>query len=102
MIKEGLTRGSYDPEDGKSITLKTLGPGDAFGEMALLGDSSVRSATVRSETDLRCWEFSEENFEALLKTSEFFRQQVMKLPTDCLRQPDRRLVEVRELQQLFY
>ena len=39
----------------------TLGPGDYFGEMALI-DQDVRSASIVAETDLRCygltpWEF---------------------------------------------
>lgn len=102
LIKEGLAQVTYESKDGGTIPLNTLGPGDVFGEMALLGDPSVRSATVTSETSLRCWKFSDEKFEALLETSGSFRQQVMKLLTNRLRESNQRLVEVRELQQLLY
>ena len=42
--------------------VRRLGPGDWFGEIALLAADSVRTATVRAETDLKCvglteWEF---------------------------------------------
>jgi CRP/FNR family transcriptional regulator, cyclic AMP receptor protein len=33
--------------------VRTLGPGDYFGEMALI-DRSARSAAITAETDLRC------------------------------------------------
>ena len=36
---------------------RTLGPGEFFGEMALI-DHSARSATVTAETDLRCLMFT--------------------------------------------
>jgi CRP/FNR family transcriptional regulator, cyclic AMP receptor protein len=37
--------------------VRTLGPGDYFGEMALI-DHSYRSATITAETELRCLLFT--------------------------------------------
>jgi CRP-like cAMP-binding protein len=50
-------------------TARTLGPGDYFGEMALI-DHSYRSATITAETELRC----------LLFTSWVFRPFAMDHP----------------------
>jgi CRP-like cAMP-binding protein len=56
VITEGTARVSADGKD-----LAVLGPGDHFGEIALIGDR-VRTATVTAETDLETlvttvWEF---------------------------------------------
>ena len=59
--------GFFVIEDGnatvslKGEIIRTLGPGDHFGEIALI-DEGPRSATVTATTDLRCrgmaaWEF---------------------------------------------
>jgi CRP-like cAMP-binding protein len=69
VVKEGDERGIgfFVITDGQArVTLKgeeldTLGPGDHFGEIALIGDR-VRTATVTAETDLSTlvttvWEF---------------------------------------------
>jgi CRP/FNR family cyclic AMP-dependent transcriptional regulator len=48
---------------------RTLGPGDYFGEMALI-DHSFRSATITAETELRC----------LLFTAWVFRPFAMEHP----------------------
>ena len=56
VITEGAARVSANGKD-----LAVLGPGDHFGEIALIGDR-VRTATVTAETDLQTlvttvWEF---------------------------------------------
>jgi CRP/FNR family transcriptional regulator, cyclic AMP receptor protein len=55
--KTGVTFGVI--LDGRAVVsvhgrpVRTLGPGDYFGEMALI-DNSFRSAEITAETDLRC------------------------------------------------
>ena len=51
------------PADGQPLTL--LGAGEAFGEMALLGETA-RTATVVAHTDVALWRLSRERFETLL------------------------------------
>ena len=56
VITEGTARVTADGRD-----VNVLGPGDHFGEIALIGDR-VRTATVTAETDLQTlvttvWEF---------------------------------------------
>ena len=55
-----ITEGEAEVEVGGQVRSK-LGPGDYFGEMALI-DEGIRSATITAVTDLTCygmtpWEF---------------------------------------------
>ena len=43
-----------------------LGPGEFFGELALLIPEGVRAARVRAETDVRCLAIGREDFAGLL------------------------------------
>lgn len=43
-----------------------LGPGDVFGEMAVVGVSHQRTARVRAVTDARCLSFSRVDLERVL------------------------------------
>jgi CRP-like cAMP-binding protein len=67
VIKSGrvlvLSGGADTAGNGQPIT--TLGPGEGFGEMALLTDSR-RSATVVAESDVTVWRLSRARFQALL------------------------------------
>jgi len=45
---------------------RRLGPGDVFGERALLGEEMTRTARVRAQTDVRCLAIARPELERLL------------------------------------
>jgi CRP/FNR family transcriptional regulator len=65
--------GFFVIEDGEArVTVhgserRRLGPGDYFGEVALLNDSP-RTATITAETDLRCYGMTSWDFKPLVET----------------------------------
>ncbi len=50
IVREGSFRVTREHSDGRAITLATLGPGEVFGELAML-DGDTRSASAESLTD---------------------------------------------------
>jgi CRP/FNR family cyclic AMP-dependent transcriptional regulator len=50
IVKSGSFRVTREHSDGRAITLANLGPGDIFGELAML-DGDVRSASVEALGD---------------------------------------------------
>jgi CRP-like cAMP-binding protein len=65
-----------------------LGPGDFFGELALLVPEGTRVARVRATSAVRCISIPREDFLALVETEPSFALSV-------LRELARRLVEAR-------
>jgi CRP/FNR family transcriptional regulator, cyclic AMP receptor protein len=65
--------GFFVIEDGSAkVTIggeqrRTLGPGDYFGEVALLTDSP-RTATITAETELRCYGMTSWDFKPLVES----------------------------------
>jgi CRP-like cAMP-binding protein len=51
--------------DGTEV--RTLGPGDSFGEMALI-DKSARSATVRADTEVRGYQLPVFSFRPIVES----------------------------------
>ena len=50
IVRVGDLRVTREHSDGRAIALATLGPGDIFGELAML-DGGTRSASVETLTD---------------------------------------------------
>jgi NTE family protein len=63
--------GLFVLEEGRAIVeapegRREVGPGDVFGERALLGDDIERTARVRAQTDVRCLAIARVEIESLL------------------------------------
>jgi CRP/FNR family transcriptional regulator len=63
VIESGTARVSVNGEEKR-----TLGPGDYFGEIALISDVP-RTATVTAETPLRCWGLAPWDFRPLVENN---------------------------------
>jgi CRP/FNR family transcriptional regulator, cyclic AMP receptor protein len=62
VIEDGAAKVTVGGEDRR-----TLGPGDYFGEVALLTDSP-RTATITAETELRCYGMTSWDFKPLVES----------------------------------
>ena len=78
VIKSGNVEVVHHRPGGAAEVLKVLGPGDHFGEMALLG-RAPRNATVRTVTAVQVFKMSGGNFAALYTTLPGVRQQFTKV-----------------------
>jgi CRP-like cAMP-binding protein len=63
--------GMFVLEEGEAVVeapegTRELGPGDVFGERALLGEDIERTARVRARTDVRCLAIARPEIERLL------------------------------------
>jgi CRP-like cAMP-binding protein len=64
IIEEGLV-GIFLDKNGKTSKITELGPGDSFGEFALLSGDK-RSASAQALTELKVFKVSTEGFDELL------------------------------------
>ena len=78
VIKSGNVEVVHHRPGGSAEVLKVLGPGDHFGEMALLG-RAPRNATVRAVTAVHVFKMSSGNFAALYTTLPGVRDQFQKV-----------------------
>lgn len=99
IVKEGdrgagfflITSGKVEILKGGS-QLNTLGPGDFFGEMALL-DNHPRVATVRALEDTACIAMSRWDFVAELRSNPDIALEMLEVLSGRLRQLEERFAE---------
>ena len=83
IVARGQMRVYLANEEGKELLIRNLGPGDYFGELALLG-GIPRTASVMTETDARLLVVTKQGFVQCVRSNpdialETIRQLVEKL-----------------------
>lgn len=74
--------------DGRVV--ETLGPGEPFGEMALI-DQAPRVATATAKTDCKLAVIPEKRFLFMVQTTPHFSLQIMRVMADRLRKMNARM-----------
>ena len=92
VVSSGQVEVLKDLGGPKETVLATLGPGDFFGETALL-DGYPRTASIRAVADGECLVMSRWDFLAQLKSSPEMAVQILRTLARRLRQTDVRLTE---------
>jgi hypothetical protein len=86
IIKTGTVEVLTKRPDGTEELAKCLGPGDHFGEMAILRNTR-RNATVRASTPVEVFSMSPANFFSLYSHFPVLREQIDKIMRDRLKEP---------------
>jgi hypothetical protein len=89
VIKSGTVEVLAKRPDGSQDVINRLGPGDHFGEMALLR-KAPRSATVRTATPVEVFRVSPSNFMALYTSLPGLRDHFQKVMQSRLREFEHR------------
>ena len=84
MIADGRVKVTILGDDGREIILSVLGPGEFFGEMALL-DNEPRSATTIAAEDSELLSLSRADFEGVLGHNPSIMASMIKVLTARLR-----------------
>jgi signal transduction histidine kinase len=92
MILEGEVLVTKSINSNEARLLQTLGPGDFFGEMALI-HNAPRAATVTAKTNLVALELDKESFEKVLKRSSSIALAMVHEISNRLRENDEMAIE---------
>lgn len=92
-IKTGLIKIARAAPDGRSKTLNIMGPGDFFGEMAVL-DEPFRSATAEALLDSEVYVIYKRDFELLIEKNPHIAMDVIHTLIQRLRHADQQIEDL--------
>jgi CRP/FNR family transcriptional regulator len=90
LVRSGDLRVTREHPDGRAIALATLGPGDIFGELAML-DGEARSASVETLTDSGLLALPATDFRRLLAEHSQISVKLIAALTRRLRETNERV-----------
>ena len=90
MILEGRIKVTILGDDGREVILSLLGPGDFFGEMALL-DNEPRSATAIAVEDSELLSLHRTDFQGVLADNKSITVGLIKVLTSRLRKANHQI-----------
>jgi CRP-like cAMP-binding protein len=90
MILEGRIKVTILGDDGREVILSMLGPGDFFGEMALL-DNEPRSATAIAVEETELLSLNRADFQTVLTDNRSITTALIKILTARLRRANHQI-----------
>ncbi len=93
IIKSGLIKIARAAPDGRMKTLNILGPGDYFGEMAVL-DEPFRSATAEALLDSEVYVIYKRDFETLIEKNPHIAMDIIHTLIQRLRHADQQIEDL--------
>ena len=88
LIESGQVEIFYTNKNGIETHLTILGPGELFGEMALI-DTNVRSASAKARTEIVLHEIQKEQLLEKINSSSSIVQLILKILMERLRRQNR-------------
>ena len=93
IIQSGKVMITKQLKSGEEKTLAVLGPGDSFGEMAVI-DKDVRSANAIAMEPSRLMALDEELFEVHVQTNPKIVKKILKILTSRLRDANQQIADL--------
>ena len=93
LVKDGRLGVQVGLDSGESLTLSVLSPGDAFGELAVLGKPHRRTATVVAWEPAETLSLTGAAFTALCRDNPRIERLVLTLLAERVDELSRRLIE---------
>ena len=71
-----------------------LGPGDYFGELALIDDKARRTATITADSDLTCYGITAWEFRPLVETNAQIAWKLLQVMAKRLRESEQQQISI--------